>query len=270
MGRRRLVVTPPTVALLLIASTAWAGPPPPPPPSDGDRPASAPPPPSSSSGGGEAKPPADPLVIDQRTPDTDLTGVWTYSRGASQGPNYVRSADEDPFFTVNPIGYYQGVSIGGGNLPPFAPKEIGGESAVLTWTGFERDEDSSRVFVQLSASVEPDISVEGLRVFVKLPRTSVKIKNNRRSLITKYFKTPVNEVKINRSGKDVLIVLELRWESTPTWRFETGSNGYQVLVLEFADAPSNDARPQPPPNPQPPMRTSEDGESSGGPFLPTK
>jgi hypothetical protein len=199
-----------------------------------------------------------------------MTGAWTYSRGGGQSPNYIRSSDEDPFFTVNPIGYYQGVSIGGGNMPPFAPKEIGGESAVLTWTGFERGENSSRVFVQLSASVQPEVSVEGLRVFVKLPRTSVKIKNNRRSLITKYFKTPVNEVKINRSGKDVLVVLELRWEATPTWRFETGSNGYQVLVLEFADTQTDGGRPPAPPNPEPPVRTSEDGESSGGPFLPTK
>lgn len=271
MGRRRLVVTPPTVALLLIAGSAWAGPPPPPPPpSQVDRPSSAPPPPTSSGGGGEVRPPADPLVIDQRTPETDLTGVWSYSHGGGQSPNYIRSADEDPFFTVNPIGYYQGVSIGGGNLPPFAPKEIGGETAVLTWTGFERGENSSRVFVQLSASVQPEVSVEGLRVFVKLPRTSIKIRNNRRSLITKFFKTPVNEVKINRSGKDVLIVIELRWEAAPQWRFEAGSNGYQVLVLEFADSPGND-RPSPPPSPQPPTRTSEgEGESSGGPFLPTK
>ncbi|HLT39550.1 MAG TPA: AMIN domain-containing protein, partial [Enhygromyxa sp.] len=240
MRRRRLVVTPPTVALVLIAGTAWAGPPPPPPTEGG-------PPPSS--GGRVEATPADPLVIDQRTPDTDLTGAWTYSRGAVQGPNYVREAQDDPFFSVNPVGYYQGVSLGGGNLPPFAPKEIGGESAVLTWTGFERGDNSSRVFVQLSAAVEPELSVEGARVFVKLPRTSVKIKNNRRSLITKYFKTPVNEVKINRAGKDVLVVLELRWEATPSWRFEIGQNGYQVLVIEFPDAPVDGSRPPTPPTP---------------------
>lgn len=252
MGRRRLVVTPPAVVSLLLAGTAWAGPPPPPPP-----------PSSAGDSGPSERTPADPLVIDQRTPDTDLTGQWSYSRGAGHNPNYVRSADDDPFFAVNPIGYYQGVSIGGGNLPPFAPKEIGGESAVLTWTGFERSENGSRVFIQLSAAVEPEIAVEGMRVFVKLPRTSVKIKNNRRSLITKYFKTPVDEVKINRAGKDVLVVLELRFEATPSWRFEVGSNGYQVLVLEFPDAPAESERPSAPPSPQPPAKSSK------SPFLPT-
>jgi hypothetical protein len=263
MGRRRLVVTPPTVALLLIASTAWAGPPPPPPP------------PSSGEAAEESGAPKDPLVVDQRTPTTDLTGAWTYHRGSTQGPNYVREADEDPFFTVNPIGYYQGVSIGGSNQPPFAPKEIGGDSAVLTWTGFERGENSSRVFVQLSAAVEPEISVEGLRVFVKLPRTSVTTRNNRRSLITRYFKTPITEVKINRAGKDVLVVLELRWEAALSWRFEVGNNGYQVLVLEFPDTTSDTPKPPAPPTP-PPMRegeAAEQGTADGtdkGPFLPTK
>jgi len=260
MGGRRCVVTPGTAALLLVASAAWAGPPPPPPPSSGDRPASAPPPSSSPD-----REPADPLVIDQRTPDTDLTGLWTYSRGQTAGPNYVRSGDEDPFFAVNPVGYYQGVSVGGGNLPPFAPKEIGGSSAVLTWTGFERHQASSRVFFQLSAAVDPAISVEPTRVLVKLPRTSVKIRNNRRKLITKFFNTPIDEVKINRSGKDVLVVLELRWAAEPSWRFEAGANGYQVLVVEFPDAQTA-AEPAGPPSPAP---SSGEGGSEQ-PFLPTR
>lgn len=219
----------------MVASSAWAGPPPPPPSSGDDndgRTNSAPPPPSS---GRIETTPSDPLVIDQRTPDTDLQTNWTYSRGGARGPNYIGTPDDDPFFNVNPVGYYQGVTLSGGNLPPFAPTEVGGASAVLTWTGFERTDASSRVFFQLSTSVEPEISVEGMRVFVKLPRTSVKIRNNRRKLITKFFKTPVNEVKVSRTGKDVLVVLELRWEATPTWRFEAGPNGYTVLVMEFPD-----------------------------------
>jgi hypothetical protein len=194
MLRRRLVVTPATAALLLVAGPAWAGPPPPPPGGGAEAPSSAPPssaPPPPTGGKLEA-PPADPLVYEQG--EDNLTNNWAYSRRASSGPNYVGGDEDDAFFTVNPIGYYQGVSVGGGNLPPYAPKEIGGQSSVLTWTGFERSESSSRVFFQLSASVEPEISVEGLRVFVKFPRTSVTTRNNQRGLITKFFKTPVTEV----------------------------------------------------------------------------
>ena len=271
MGRRRLlVVTTPTVALLLLSSAVWAAPPPPPPPTErGETTTIAPPPPSSGGGDRLEGGAADPLVIDQRTPETDLTGVWSYNRSGAQQPNYVREADDDPFYTVNPIGYYQGVSVGGGNLPPFAPKEVGGDSAVLTWTGFQRKQASSQVFFQLSASVEPDITVESGRVFIKLPRTAVKIRNNRRSLITKYFKTPINEVKVSRAGKDVLVVLELRWEATPSWRFEVGQNGYQVLIVEFPDAPNQDGgAPPAPPHPAPPAKAA-DQTGDDAPFLPS-
>jgi hypothetical protein len=209
------------------------------------------------------------LVYEQGE-DDHLTGNWTFSRGASSGPNYVRGDDADEFFSVNPIGYYQGVTVGGGNTPPYAPKEIGGESSVLTWTGFERGESSSRVFFQLSSSVEPEISVEGLRVFVKFPRTSVTTRNNQRGLITKFFKTPVTEVKLSRNGKDMLAVLELRWEATPVWRFETGANGYRVLVLEFSDTQQQAADPNAPP-PPPPTPTTPESEAPPAPptpFLP--
>lgn len=227
-----------------------------------------------SQGGGA---PADPLAAEQLAPPTDLTGVWSYSHGSSLTPNYVREADDDPFLTVNPIGYYQGVSTSGGNLPPFAPKEIGGESAVLTWTGFERGEASSRVFVQLSAAVEPAVSVAEDKIVVELPRTAVQVRNNRRKLITRYFKTPVDEVEIQRKGKSVRVILELRWPATPTWEIRPAANGYQLLVLEFADepggessspepAPAPPAPPAPPPHPTP---STSETESSEGPFLPS-
>jgi len=192
-------------------------------------------------GSGVTVAPSDPLIIDQRTPDTDLSGAWGFSHRASfGGPNYVRRVEDDPFVMINPIGYYQGVQVGNGSLPPFAPREIGGQSAVLTWTGFERGTDTSRVFFQLSAAVEPTVDVDGLSVEVRLPQTAIKVRNNRRKLITKYFNTPVNEVRIRRKGKDVVVVLALRWEATPTWSLEPGVNGYQMLVFEFADHQSDD------------------------------
>lgn len=282
MDRRRLVVTTGTVALMLAAGTAWAGPPPPPPPgSGGGEVRSAPPPPSSASKAGSDaksssdKTPSDPLSIDQRTPDTDLTGTWGYNRGGSRGPNYVRSVEDDPFFTVNPVGFYQGVSSTGGAMPPYAPKEIGGESAVLTWTGFERTDTSSRVFFQLSAAVEPEVVAEGLAVTIKLPRTSIKVRNNRRALITKYFKTPVDRVKVRRKGKDVIATLVLRWEATPTWTVNEGERGYKILVFEFPDtqdmqdAPAPPSAPEAPPHPSPPAKDASSDESGEAPFLPT-
>lgn len=208
-----------------------------------------------------------------------MTGAWKFSRSSgSAQPNYVRTAedDEDPFFTVNPIGYYQGVTLGGGNLPPFAPREVGGKTAVLTWTGFERLDAGSRVFVQLSAAVEPEVAVANDKVVVTLPHTAVQIRNNRRKLITRFFKTPVDEVEIHRKGKTVQVVLELRWPAEPTWKIEPGANGYQLLVFEFADvgakseATSESTQAQPPAAAEPePTPTEQPAADSTDPFLPT-
>lgn len=211
-----------------------------------------------------------------------MTGAWKFSRGhGSAGPNYVRSADDDddPYFTVNPIGYYQGVSLGGGNLPPFAPREVGGSTAVLTWTGFERTEAGSRVFFQLSAAVEPEVAITTDKITITLPRTSVQVRNNRRKLITRFFKTPVDEVEIHRKGKTVQAIVELRWPAEPTWKIEPGSNGYQLLVVEFpdvgakADADSEVTTGQPPAEavPEPPSEAvpEQPAADSTDPFLPT-
>lgn len=240
----------------LVAGSAWAGPPPPPPPS------------SSVEGSGVAPP--DPLVIDQRTPDSDLTGTWSFTRRSSGGPNYVRAPAQDPFFAINPIGFYQGVSMASANRPPYAPSEVGGESSVLTWTGFERGEQSSRVFFQLSAVVEPEVSVEGMRVFVTLPRTSITVRNNLRPLVTRYFDTPVTEVRLRRDGSSVIAVLELRREVAPSWSLQPGNEGYRVLVLEFPDQPPTPAASETETDAPPASETDEDESTeSPTPFLPT-
>lgn len=264
----------------LAAPLAWAGPPPP--PNGGEPPmrpgvrTSAPPPPSGSEGE-RLEAPSDPLVIDQRTPETDIGGTWKFSRAATNSePNYVHQVEADPFFTINPIGYYQGVSLAGGNLPPFAPREVGGQSAVLTWTGFEQIEAGSRVFFQLSAAVEPKVVIQDDKVIVELPRTSVQVRNNRRKLITRYFKTPVTEVEIHRKGKTVHAVMQLRWPSEPTWSIQPGTNGYQVLVFEFPDtalgsasSASEAAQPSAEPEPSEPSPPEQPVADTTDPFLPT-
>lgn len=270
---------------MLAAPLAWAGPPPPPNAEQPSRPgSSAPPPPGGvvfdegGSGGSRIEPPSDPLVIDQRTPDTDMTGAWKFSRGSSgKQPNYVRQAEEDPFFTVNPIGYYQGVTLGGGNLPPYAPREVGGQSAVLTWTGFEQTESGSRVFFQLSAAVEPEVVIESDKVIVELPRTAVQVRNNRRKLITRYFDTPVTEVEVRRKGKSLHAIIELRWPSEPTWTIQPGTNGYQLLTFEFpavgpkSASETEAAVPAPPTSDavEEPTEPTEPVSDSTNPFLPT-
>ena len=259
-----------TLAACLVAGTALAAPPPPPPPSPAggqtakkrtgppvpgaDRNSATPrrrgPPPApgqpsrpSAGGGAPAKTTQDPF-IDQRTTTDDYSSTWGYSSGPAVTPNYTRDEFESEL-TINPVGYYQGVSVTNDNQPPFAPQALGTGASVLTWTGFERSEASSRVFFQLSSSVVHEFSQEGARIVIKLPNTSVNVRNNQRHLDTRFFRTPVTFVKVRRHGADTEIAIRLRRVAVPNVTLAPGANGYQMLVVEFPDgAPELDSAPE--------------------------
>jgi hypothetical protein len=194
--------------------------------------------------------PRDPLV-DQRIPTEDLSRTWGYSTGGNEGPNYVRAASETEL-AINPIGYYQGVTIEGDNLPPFAPEMMGTAPAVMTWTGFEGEKggSGSHAFFQLSSAVEHHLVSQPERVTVRLPNTSVNVRNNMRQLDTSFFKTPVSGIKISRDGPDTVILLELRRPATPQISLRGGSNGYSVLVVQFPIEVENLTPAPAPPAPQ--------------------
>jgi hypothetical protein len=172
-------------------------------------------------------------VIDQgRDTSEEAASAWSYSTGGAPPPRY-QSSDAKTEFSINPVGYYQGVSTTGEALPPFAPQTLG-DAAVLTWTGFEMHEGGSRVFVQLSASVVHDAEVEANRVRITLPSTSVNVRNNKRYLDTRYFDTPVRRVSVRRSGSDTVVTIDLREDvRAPNVGMRAGANGYQMLVVEF-------------------------------------
>jgi hypothetical protein len=252
MRSRPLVVTSGTVVLALWASTAVAGPPPPPPPpgdaptaaEDSGRPAGVPVTGDAGAGtvdgrpvftgasAGEAGTPEDPFA-DSREASEEAKASWGYSSGEGGEPLYVAPEVEE--LIINPIGYYQGVTLAGENAPPFAPQNLGLTPAVMTWVGFERGDGVSRVFVQVSAAVAHQVEQGDLRWSIRLPSTSVNVRNNQRRLDTSFFKTPVTEVQIRRAGADTVLVLALRRDAVPNVSWRPGSNGYQLLVMEFAD-----------------------------------
>jgi hypothetical protein len=192
--------------------------------------------------------------VDQRTPTEDLSKTWGYSSEGDVKPNYVRPPQEQGLdIQINPIGYYQGVTMEGENLPPFAPEQMGGP-AVLTWTGFEGEKGStgSHVFLQLSAPVDHHIVQQPEMVTLRLPSTSVNVKNNMRRLDTSFFRTPVTSVDISRDGADTVVKIGLRRSSTPNVFLREGANGYKILVVEFpvqSDLAGKEAAPPPPPPP---------------------
>ena len=107
--------------------------------------------------------------------------------------------------------------------------------AVMTWTGFERTQASSRVFFQLSSDVPYEVSSQGNLISLRLPNTSPSVRNNIRRLDTRYFRTPVTEVTMRRSGADMVISISLRREAAPEVAMMEGENGYRILVIEFPD-----------------------------------
>lgn len=175
------------------------------------------------------------------TEPVDLTGTWGYSRGSGgQSPRYVR-AREDVETAPNPDGYYSGVSIDGNHVPPFPARSMGTKPALMTWTGFERVGEGSRVFFELSSDVATEVDVKGAVITVRMRNTKINVRNNARSLDLRYFRTPVRSVKVSRKGKDAVATIVLKRNATPTVSWIAGKANYRLFVVDFAAAVESDS-----------------------------
>ena len=127
---------------------------------------------------------------------------------------------------------YRGVVPGSGQSAPNAPRV--GERLVLTWPGFQpRPDGASRFFVQTNGPVRTSTSQEGDRFVITLHDTQIRLTNNARTLITRFFNTPVDEALIERRRRDVTIVLKMRRSVTPTVTSEAADSGYHFVFIEF-------------------------------------
>jgi hypothetical protein len=131
----------------------------------------------------------------------------------------------------HPVGQYAGVTPGSGNLPPRAP---GGDARLLTWPGFQaRPDGASRFFVQTTQPVTHRVENESGRVVIILENLGIHLRNNRRPLETQYFNTPVTRAKVERRGRDVALVLEMRAAVTPSVSVQPAEGAYHYLFIEF-------------------------------------
>lgn len=192
-------------------------------------PPSTPPPPGGSAPapGPAPEPPAKPV---------DLSDSWGYSKSRPLAPRYTRS-EEDPSVTpANPGGFYSGVSTAGNHVPPLAPTDFQSRPALMTWTGFERAPEGSRVYFQLNGAVQHEMQQDGLVLKVRMRNTKVNVKNNARRLDMRYFETPVREVRVRRVGKDTEATIELKRAANATVQLVDGRAGYKLLTVQFDDA----------------------------------
>jgi len=132
------------------------------------------------------------------------------------------------------VGQYAGVVPGEARQPSHVAARTGAPPILLTWPGFQgRADGASRIFIQTSAPVQYEARSEAGRYVILFRGLRVPVRNNGRTLETRFFNSPVTRARIERRRRDIALVLELRADVTPTVSVEAGANGYQFLFVTF-------------------------------------
>jgi hypothetical protein len=129
---------------------------------------------------------------------------------------------------------YSGVAPGSSKVPDgiaAAP----GAAALVTWPGFQMlPNGGSRVFIQTSVEVKPDLKRDGNTLHVALISVSLPKGNARLPLDTSFFNTPVKSLRAKaRKDGGVVVEIELRSNVSPSMRTERASTGYYFVYLDF-------------------------------------
>jgi len=205
-------------------------------------------------------------------------GLFASHSAAAQDINLTAKAEQQAGAPRHARGTYMGVKPGG-NQAPGLKVRAGQTPASVTWPGFQMQPDgSSRVFIQTTVPVDPNVSAGGNRVVVDLGNAEVVgPRANRLPFYTQFFNTPVTSVEITRERKSkrTLLVIKLRADVQPRVSSEVAPSGFNFVYFDFpagqylANAPTVAPPPptqadssvlnQPPPVPADPP-THLDGE----------
>jgi len=153
---------------------------------------------------------------------------------------------------------YEGVSPGSGHRPPAearlarrAGRARSAPTSILTWPGFQPNADgSSRFFVQTTAAVVTTVNRTTNRVEIVFPHTAIHLANSRRWLETQYFETPVMRARLERRGRDMVLVMYLRADVAPMVTTSGGENGYFFTYIDFGPGHYLPDAPPPPIEPR--------------------
>lgn len=107
-------------------------------------------------------------------------------------------------------------------------------TVVVEWPGFQMTGQGSRVFVAMSGAptaVEPGTANQRLTYVVRNAR--LPLSNNRRTLETGAFETPVQRAYARQRGRDVELTVELRGDGQPTMTQGAGEGGLHYVFLDF-------------------------------------
>jgi hypothetical protein len=140
------------------------------------------------------------------------------------------------------------------------------DAAVATFPGFRLLPDGrSRIYVELTKAVSVEEQrAEGKLVYV-IHDARVPVRNNRNSLITTHFATPVGRARLLAAGGDVELIIDLRQAASASQKIVAGDNGGVRLEVDF---PAGDYPPVPglydPPAAKERAREGDETEASGG------
>ena len=125
--------------------------------------------------------------------------------------------------------------VPGGGASPLAAGPKSGPPR-LVWTGFQVTDEGSRVFVQTTGPVELEVagSTGKAGVTVTLRNCRIHMRNNSRTLDTRFFASPVQQIAVHQRHRDVQLDIALRQPAKPTPRQEEGPNGTHFWVIDFA------------------------------------
>ncbi len=104
---------------------------------------------------------------------------------------------------------------------------------ILTWPGFQMLESGgSRFFVQTTGPVSTQVRVSPGRIEVMFPNTTIHLRNSSRWLETRFFDTPVIRARLERRGRDMVFVMQMRADLTP--RISTNeAGGFVYTSIDF-------------------------------------
>jgi hypothetical protein len=106
---------------------------------------------------------------------------------------------------------------------------------VATLPGFEQLPDGgSRVFVHVSSQVPVEERKAQGSVTYVLKGAHVQFHNNTNALVTVHFNTPVARARLVPSGGDLLLQIDLRAATLPTWKMNEAQDKSATLVIDFA------------------------------------
>ncbi len=110
-----------------------------------------------------------------------------------------------------------------------------GSTPLVTWPGFQMTPDGgSRVFVQTTVDVKPELKRDGGGFALLIPGVKLPPGNARLPLDTHFFKTPVQSVHMKPSARGVVITIRVSGKTDPKLRTEKAANGYFFTYVEFA------------------------------------